>query len=73
VSAIFLEKISEGKIGTANPQFFDSFRGVNLGTIIEHKSIAVATTICCGVRIPGIRETVIDCVTKSSFLKYRQI
>ena len=23
VSAIFLEKISEGKIGTANPQFFD--------------------------------------------------
>ena len=30
VSAIFLEKISEGKIGTANPQFFDSVRSVNL-------------------------------------------
>jgi hypothetical protein len=30
LSAIFLEKISEGKIGTANPQFFDSVRSVNL-------------------------------------------
>jgi len=26
----FLEKISEGKIGTANPQFFDSVSSVNL-------------------------------------------
>jgi len=30
VSAIFLEKIIEGKIGTANPQFFDSVSSVNL-------------------------------------------
>jgi hypothetical protein len=30
VSAIFLEKISEGKIGTANPQFFDSVGSENL-------------------------------------------
>jgi hypothetical protein len=30
VSAIFLEKISEGKIGTANPQLFESLRSVNL-------------------------------------------
>ncbi len=30
VSAIFLEKISKEKIGTANPQFFDSVRSVNL-------------------------------------------
>jgi hypothetical protein len=29
VSAIFLEKISEGKIGTANPQFFDSVRRID--------------------------------------------
>jgi hypothetical protein len=29
VSAIFLEKISERKIGTANPQFFNSVRSVN--------------------------------------------
>jgi len=26
----FLLKISEGKIGTANPQFFDRVRSVNL-------------------------------------------
>jgi hypothetical protein len=30
VSALFLEKIIEGKIGTTNPQFFDSVRSVNL-------------------------------------------
>ena len=30
VSALFLEKITKGKIGTTNPQFFDSVRSVNL-------------------------------------------
>jgi len=29
VSAIFLEKIIEGKIGITNPQFFDSVRSVS--------------------------------------------
>jgi hypothetical protein len=29
VSAIFLVKINKGKIGTANPQFFDSVRRID--------------------------------------------
>ena len=33
VSAIFLEKISEGKIGTANPQFFASVIRLYLAVI----------------------------------------
>ena len=37
-------------------------------TAIEQKSISVATTICCGVRIPRIHETVIELVIGRSFL-----
>ena len=39
MSAIFLEKISAGKIGTANPQFFDSVIRLDLADI--HSSVKV--------------------------------
>ena len=42
MSALFLEKISEGKIGTANPQFFNRFRSVNFTD--SHNSAKVLVT-----------------------------
>jgi hypothetical protein len=44
VSAIFLEKISEGKIGTANPQFFASVIRLDLAAIAPFANMAIAQT-----------------------------
>ncbi len=63
MSAIFLIKISKGKIGTANPPFSANAKRFDLA-VIEQKSIAFATTIYCGVRNPRNLETTIDFVTK---------